>query len=1100
MPIHVDDIIREFKSRTLKTEDDVKIYAYSDIFSPIQKEYGPHTTFQSEKTFVKGGRADGTIANLVIEYKKYSHFEKAKGVNEALFGREQNKNDSGLYQYILNCISGDEIDDSILETFGVGFDGNEWLFARFAKVIEEQSLDLTRTRFEEIYGNKEIKCPYEFVWKKFNFRDGLEQLILLFNSTEKTKITKETLSAFFSPRNQKISDGILKIYNIISSQLLLDGNQRTKTLYYEWDRTFGAMFGNEDQETEFNETSDAIKKLYGVEERFDIDSKIFLFSTQTYFNIFLKLLIDSFINKMLNPALVNDFRPTWSEVVSLFEGRNTENSKIISNFFEIHYYEWFTYLYEKSDTSEMLGIVQDIYLMLTNFDLATYKLRPESVQDVLQEIYMTLIPDKIRHLLGEYFSPDWIVEHSLDRIGYIGEVDKKIIDPTCGSGAFVIQALKRTIHNENNSINFGTAKVITENIVGFDLNPISAVSAKANYILTLFSSIEDKFSDFPEPLAIPIYISDSVLSPIVYSEENGETFKAQTSVGDFVIPKFESFDEGSKFLDDISESVAKDRPYSVFEALVLNKLGLSALQRKAVAEMYEDMIRYHRSAQDSFWGRILKNSFAPVMLKQRFDFVVGNPPWIAWKSMSKVYREGTLEVWKSYGIFEKNAYDKKTTHDDFGMAVTYVALDQYLKENGKMYFLLPWTFLKSTKGGEGFRKLSITRNDQQIPVKITLVDDYNNIQIFKPRHTVRTIGVLFEKNKQMSYPMDDWYEWTYKERVPFEAHFSWYQVSKYIENRKLSAKPIDESDIQSSWLTLEAEEIALVNNVLLNGTASEYRGRKGIEPAGAKGVYVLKTPSKNADGSLNIINDMSRQRRKDLKSKGEQRGTIEGTFVYPMLGGRNIQRWKVVSNEFMLVPHKADTPYGLDETILAAEAPQTYKWLEYYREGLLSSRIQSGKFYNPDTQPWYRLDNVGEYTFADYKVIWKEQTSSFAAVAIGNYSTLPNADLDLFNGNDKPVVVDSKVLMLATETMDEAYYVSAILNSKSIRDIIDAYSVGLNRGVDVLKNIRIPKFDSSNTLHVEIAKKSEEIHQNAKNNLGVTELENELDILVKSLY
>ena len=1041
MSIDIDDLLREFRSRTLKNEDDVKLYAYSDIFSPIQKEYAPHTTFQSEKTFVKGGRVDGTIANLVIEYKKYNHFQKNKGENEALFGREQNKNDSGLYQYILNSISGDVIDDSILETFGVGFDGNEWLFARFAKSIEEQRIDLTRTRFEEIYENKEIKCPYEFTWKKFNFRDGLEQLILLFNSTEKTKITKENLSVVFSPRNQKISDGIQTIYNIIASQLLLDGNQRTKTLYYEWNRTFGAMFGNEEQETEFNETSDAIKKLYGVEERIDIDSKLFLFSTQTYFNIFLKLLIDSFINKMVNPASVNvnDFRPTWSEVVSLFEGRNTENSKIISNFFEIHYYEWFTYLYEKSDTNEMLEIVRDIYLMLNQFDLATYKLRPESVQDVLQEIYMTLIPDKIRHLLGEYFSPDWIVEHSLDRIGYTGEVDKKIIDPTCGSGAFVIQALKRTIHSENNSINFETAKVITENIVGFDLNPISAVSAKANYILTLFSSIEGKFSDFPEALAIPIYISDSVLSPIVYSEESKETFKAQTSVGNFVIPKFNSFDEGSKFLDDISDSIEKDRPFSVFETLVLDKLGLSASQKKAVADMYEDMIRYHRSAQDSFWGRILKNSFAPVMLKQRFDFVVGNPPWIAWKSMSKVYREGTLEVWKSYGIFEKNAYDKKTTHDDFGMAVTYVALDQYLKENGKMYFLLPWTFLKSTKGGEGFRKLSITRNDQQIPVKVTLVDDYNDIQIFKPKHTVRTIGVLFEKNKSMSYPMNAWFEWTYKKKVPFEAHFSWNHVSEYIENRKLSAKPIDESDIQSSWLTLEADEIALVNKVLLNGTASVYKGRKGIEPAGAKGVYVLKTPSKNKDGSLNIINDMSRQRRKDLKSKGEQKGTIEDTFVYPMLGGRNIQRWKVVSNEFMLVPHKIDTPYGLDETILATEAPQTYMWLEYYRDGLLATRIQNGKFYNPDTQPWYRLDNVGDYTFADYKVIWKEQASSFAAVAIGNYSSLPNADLDLFDKKDKPVVVDSKVLMLATETMEEAYYVSAILNSKSIRDIIDAY-------------------------------------------------------------
>lgn len=515
--VDINQIQKDFKSRILHSEDDVKIYAYSDIFSPIQKIYAPHTTFQSERTFVKGGRADGTIANLVIEYKKNKYFQTSKGIQEALTGREQNKNDSGLYQYILNSIVGDEIDDSILDTFGVGFDGNEWIFARFAKITDNKIIDVSRTRFSEIYNSKEINRPYEFKYKKFNFQDGIEQLILLFNSTEKTKITKDSLSRVFSPKNPKISDGILSIYHIMEAQLLLDSNQRTKTLFYEWDRTFGVMFGNAEQETEFNETSESIKSLYGVDNILDIDSKLFLFSTQTYFNIFLKLLVDSFINKITNPTLVFDFKPTWSEVVSLFEGRSTANSKVISNFFEIHYYEWFTYLSDKSDTRVMLGIIQDIYDMLNNFDLATYKLRPESIQDVLQEVYMTLIPENIRHLLGEYFSPDWIVEHSLDRVGYKGDLNKKIIDPTCGSGAFVVQALKRTIRSENNSINYEKAKIITDNIVGFDLNPISAVSAKANYILTLFSSIEGKLSDFSSPISIPIYISDSVLSPIVYS-------------------------------------------------------------------------------------------------------------------------------------------------------------------------------------------------------------------------------------------------------------------------------------------------------------------------------------------------------------------------------------------------------------------------------------------------------------------------------------------------------------------------------------------------------------------------------------------------------
>lgn len=86
------------------------------------------------------------------------------------------------------------------------------------------------------------------------------------------------------------------------------------------------------------------------------------------------------------------------------------------------------------------------------------------------------------------------------------------------------------------------------------------------------------------------------------------------------------------------------------------------------------------------------------------------------------------------------------------MAVTYVALDQYLANGGKLYFLLPWAFVKSTKGGHGFRKFKITRNNQDIPIKVSLVDDYNTLQIFKPKHTVRTIGMLLEKVSKILIP------------------------------------------------------------------------------------------------------------------------------------------------------------------------------------------------------------------------------------------------------------------------------------------------------------------------------------------------------------
>lgn len=242
---------------------------------------------------------------------------------------------------------------------------------------------------------------------------------------------------------------------------------------------------------------------------------------------------------------------------------------------------------------------------------------------------------------------------------------------------------------------------------------------------------------------------------------------------------------------------------------------------------------------------------------------------------------------------------------------------------------------------------------------------------------------------------------------------------------------------------------------------------------------------------------MTRQRRKDIKNQGEHPGIIEETYIYPMLGGRNIQKWKVVSNEYMLVPHNIDTPYGLDELTLAECAPKTYKWLEFYKAGLLASRIQNGKFYNPETQPWYRLDNVGEYTFSRYKVIWKEQSSKFAAVAIGTSDSLSE---NIFKNKQKPIVVDSKVLLLATESMDEAYYVAGIINSEIISSIIDAYAIGLNRGTDILENIRISKYDSRNDLHVKVSNMSKKIHELALNDKTYEREEELLNKLVERMY
>ncbi|MFQ7349878.1 MAG: hypothetical protein ACLRN4_08250 [Anaerococcus vaginalis] len=223
-----------------------------------------------------------------------------------------------------------------------------------------------------------------------------------------------------------------------------------------------------------------------------------------------------------------------------------------------------------------------------------------------------------------------------------------------------------------------------------------------------------------------------------------------------------------------------------------------------------------------------------------------------------------------------------------------------------------------------------------------------------------------------------------------------------------------------------------------------------------------------------------------------------------MLGGRNLEKWRIKSNEFIVVPHDKENLYGISEVDLGSNAYRTYYMLEQYRDVLLKTRIQNGKFFNKDTQPFYRLDNVGKYTFSKYKVLWKEQTGSMSAVSISSYYESIKPDLKIFT-KDKPIVVDSKVLMLDTDTLAESYFVSGILNSKIITNIIDGYAISTNRGIDVLKNIAIPKFDETNPNHLNISNISKSIHEIArkeyKNNTNeIKNLENELNIEVKKMF
>jgi hypothetical protein len=102
----------------------------------------------------------------------------------------------------------------------------------------------------------------------------------------------------------------------------------------------------------------------------------------------------------------------------------------------------------------------------------------------------------------------------------------------------------------------------------------------------------------------------------------------------------------------------------------------------------------------------------------------------------------------------------------------------------------------------------------------------------------------------------------------------------------------------------------------------------------------------------------------------------------------------------------------------------------------------------------------------------------------------------------KTIVTDSKVLYVSFDEKEEANYLCAILNSRLIGKIIEAYTIDVQKGVDIVKNINIPKYDSSNRDHIKLSTLSISAHDNYLKNkkIEIERIEAEIEKIVPNIF
>lgn len=707
-------------------------------------------------------------------------------------------------------------------------------------------------------------------------------------------------------------------------------------LYHEWKIKFTYIHGEFDTQRRIDiaklESTFNVEIGYDQEELFKL-----IYSLETYYSIILRIIA---------------YKAIFGS--SSFDGNIFDDkryiAKGITNYSSAEYYNWFL------EVSDIKYLIIDVFNAVNLEDI-------ETEGDAISEIFECIFPKEIRHSVGEYYTPYWLAYEVIDRVtkGDNESNFKRFIDPACGSATFLVALI--------NKYKESTQNAIFANVCGIDINPLSVLAAKTNYLLLYNKNCTFSPS---EPLEIPIYYADAIA------------------------------------INDVTSLFAETNQYD----------------------------------------------FVP---KQKYDYIVGNPPWVNWEYMPDIYRMQHAQLWQYYGLFSQKGLNSNFIKEDISVLLTYVVIDNYLVTGGKIGFIVKETLFKSIKQGEGFRKFRI--NPKGIDLKVIRVDDLTKIKPFRDAVT-RTAIIYIEKGSKTVYPVD-YVVWKPSTKTKFFESNALFELSEFIDFDVLKARPSVRNTINSGWITESTEEMNYSKFIL--GT-NNLVARTGVFTGGANGIYWLKIDSEQ-NGNILVSNITERAKNK-MKSIHLE---IEKDYVFPLLTGNELNFWSYTYSKYILCPHTVETKmYPIDKGVLAKH-PLTEHYFEEFQKELEDRKGFTSMDRPIHEQFFYALQRIGAYTFAKYKVCWRYISKNFTPAVIESAN-------DQYLGK-KIIIGNEKIISIAFDNKDEAYYVCAVISSTPYRKTIENYMIGTQITPSIINRLRIPKFNSQDNQHTELSKICQEGHK-----------------------
>ena len=729
----------------------------------------------------------------------------------------------------------------------------------------------------------------------------------------------------------------------------------------------------------------------------------------------------------------------------------------IRNFVDNDFFHWVT---SGRSFNNLKKVFRLIAQEISHFDFENVD------EDVLKGVYQELIDIDTRHSLGEYYTPDWLCERIVKEFEF--KRTDKILDPACGSGSFLRAAIHR-IRELNQDV---TVEELNEQVYGIDIHPLSVQIAKTTLLLALGKEIINA----KKPVYLNIILANTLLAPEGVQNLFGNEFQLSIDKEKYhlttqVLEDVKLFDESLGICDDLAEQTMgkKKETEEVFENIFrkhFEKSGSKSGANKQVIEsfykIYTGLKTVKEKGRDSIWKFIVQNLYKPYFLSGKFDFVIGNPPWLTYSSIrNEDYQDILNALAEKYDV-KPDAVKNFTNLEIAAIFLSYCS-SYFLKDNANLAFVLPRSFFSADHHNN-------SRTGKSKGFKIVSVWDLQNV---KPLFRVPSCIFFVQKAEKQKHISGKGFL-----GKTFQGNLSAHNCNL------TEAKELIE--VEENWyLRKQGGSTAFSNKK--TGTGKEVNPYKNLFKRGAeitpRNFYFIElTQEVPPDWDERIINiQTSSSSKKEAKKPWnlvDIHGMIESKFLYRTALSKSILPFALLNPDLIVLPLLVNKADGIKDIKL-------FSAKELREDGFLNA----SKWFQTVERFWevYKTAANKDMTAIDYlnyhnKLLSQNVNAEY--IVIYN-SSAKDANATVINRNvlDLEFFVDTKAYVYFTLNPNEAYYLTAILNSKIPNELMkDFQSKGLFGPRDVHKkilDIYFPRFDETNEVHLNLAELSEKAHKKA---------------------